>query len=86
MWVAEAPVIVVFGAVRARTSARYGRRADRFVHIETGHAAENLFLQAEDMNLGTVVVGSFDDGAVARVLQLADGVAPLLLMPVGARR
>lgn len=86
MWVAEAPVIVVFGAVRARTSARYGGRADRFVHIETGHAAENLFLQAEDMNLGTVVVGSFDDGAVARVLQLADGVAPLLLMPVGARR
>lgn len=86
MWVAEAPAIVVFGAVLARTSARYGGRADRFVHIETGHAAENLFLQAEDLDLGTVVVGSFADGAVARVLQLADGVAPLLLMPVGVPR
>lgn len=86
MWVAEAPAIIVFGAVRTRTSAKYGRRADRFVHIETGHAAENLFLQAEDLDLGTTVVGSFDDDAVTRTLQFTDGVAPLLLMPVGVPR
>ena len=84
--IAAAPAVIVFGAVYARTAARYGNRAGRFVHIELGHAAENLYLQAEDLGLGTVDVGSFDDQEVARVVQLPRDVAPLLLMPVGAPR
>lgn len=82
-WVSAAPAIVVFGAVYARTERKYGARAERYVHIEVGHAAENLFLQAEDLGLATVVVGAFDDDEVARALKLPHSVAPLLLMPVG---
>lgn len=84
-WIAGAPAIVVFAAVPARTQAKYGGRAMRYVWIEAGHAAENLFLQAEDLELGAIVVGAFDDERVARVLDLPAGTVPLLLLPVGHR-
>lgn len=86
MWLAKAPAVVVFGAVYARTVAKHGSRASRFVHIELGAATGNLFLQAEDLGPGTVGVGSFDDAAVSRVLRLSNDVAPVLLMPVGKPR
>ncbi|MBP8821123.1 MAG: SagB/ThcOx family dehydrogenase [Brachymonas sp.] len=86
MWIATAPAVVVFGAVHARTAAKYGSRASRYVHIEVGHAAENLFLQAQDLDLATADIGAFDDQEVARVLRLPGDVAPLLLMPVGVPR
>lgn len=82
-WVGSAPAVVVFAAAYARTEHKYGARAERYVQIEAGHAAENLFLQAEDLALGTVPVGAFDDDEVARVLGLPAPLTPLLLMPVG---
>jgi len=69
----------------ARSAKKYGQRAQRYVDIEVGHAAENLFLQAEALGLGTVDVGAFDDEEVARVLQLPHDRQPLLLMPVGRK-
>jgi len=84
-WVKEAAVIVVFTADYARTAGKYGARATRYVHIEVGHAAQNLFLQAEALNLATVPVGAFKDDAVARALQIPEDLEPLLLMPVGRK-
>jgi SagB-type dehydrogenase family enzyme len=84
-WLSEAPVVFVFSADYKRTSKKYGKRAKRYVHIEVGHAAQNLFLQAEDLGLGSVVVGAFFDEDVAELLQLPSGFAPLALMPVGKK-
>lgn len=81
--VAQAPVVIVFTAVTARTEKKYAQRAQRYIDIEVGHAAENLYLQAEALGLGTVDVGAFGDEAVAHVLQLPNDRVPLLLMPVG---
>lgn len=82
-WIADAAVVVVFTAVYKRTSRKYGPRGERYVHIEVGHAAENLFLQAVDLGLGTVDVGAFNDKAVAERLQLPAKAEPVILMPVG---
>ena len=82
-WLADAAAVVVFAAVYERTARKYGERAVRYVHIETGHAAQNLFLQAEALGLATVVVGAFRDDEVAGVLQLPADVRPLALMPIG---
>ena len=54
--------------------------------MEVGHAAQNVHLQAAALELGTVVVGAFDDAEVKRVLALATNEEPLCLMPVGKPR
>jgi len=51
--------------------------------MEVGHAAQNVYLQAVSLHLGTVVVGAFDDEQVRSVLHMADGEHPLYIMPVG---
>jgi len=82
-FVADAPVSLVFTATYQRTAARYGERGIRYVHIDVGHAAENVHLQAEALGLGSVPVGAFDDEVVARVLCLPPDQAPLYIIPVG---
>jgi nitroreductase len=66
-----------------RTSVKYGSRAKRYVHMEIGHAAQNIYLQAVDLDLGTVVVGAFDDEKVQRTLSMRTNELPLCIMPVG---
>jgi SagB-type dehydrogenase family enzyme len=78
-----APVSFVFAAVYQRTRARYGDRAERYVHMEAGHAAENIHLQAVALGLGSVPVGAFDDGEVAKALSLPADQAPIYIIPVG---
>ena len=84
-WVHRAPVVLVITGVYRRTTGKYGQRGRRYVHMEVGHAAQNLFLQAEDLGLGSVVVGAFYDDEVAELLQLSSEFAPLALMPVGKK-
>lgn len=82
----QAPVTIAISAVQARTEARYGPRATRYVDMEAGHAAQNLTLQAVTLGLGSVVIGAFDDREVASVLVLSPGETPLYLIPVGRSR
>lgn len=74
---------IVITAVYERTTNRYGERGRRYVHMEAGHAAENLYLQSESLNLGMVVVGAFDDSKVQNVLNLPKDHEPLYIIPVG---
>ena len=82
----KAPASLVFSAVFARTTGKYGDRGLRYVYMDHGHAAENVYLQAVSLNLGTVVIGAFDDVAVERVISLSSGEEPLSIMPVGRIR
>lgn len=84
--VSQSPCVFVFTGVYARTSGKYGERAERYVHIEVGHAAQNLMLQAVALGLGGVAVGAFRDERIAEVLGLPADHAPLLLVPVGVPR
>lgn len=81
--VAEAPAVVVFAAEYARAAIKYGERAERYVHIEVGAAAENTMLQAVALGLATVPVGAFRDAAVKEALGLPAEHEPLLIVPVG---
>lgn len=81
--VANAAAVLVFTAVERRTTRKYGSRGVRYMHIEVGHAAQNVFLQATALGLGAVVVGAFDDDRLRETLKLPEGEAPLYLMPLG---
>lgn len=82
-WVAEAPAILVLTAVTDRTARKYGRRAPRYVHMEAGHAAQNVYLQAAALELGTCMVGAFHDARLKQVLELPAEAEVLAIMPVG---
>ncbi len=81
--VRDGGAVLVFAAVYARTTQKYGQRGIRYVHMEVGHAAQNVFLQAGSLGLGTVVVGAFDDESVREVVGMAVDEQPLYIMPVG---
>jgi SagB-type dehydrogenase family enzyme len=85
-WIEEAPAVLVFTAIYERTTRKYGERGIRYVHMEVGHAAQNIYLQATALDLGTVFVGAFYDDQVSEVLGLPKNEVPLGLMPVGSRK
>ncbi|MCL5005104.1 MAG: SagB/ThcOx family dehydrogenase [Acidobacteria bacterium] len=85
--ITQAPAVFVLAAVYERTSRKYGTaRAPRYVHMEVGHAAENLLLEAVALGLGGVTIGAFEDEAVKIVLTLDGNCKPLYLIPVGHPR
>ena len=79
----EAQVDIVICALFERTTRRYGNRGERYVHIEVGHAGQNIYLQATALGLATVAVGAFNDEQVRKVLRLNMQIKPLYSMPVG---
>ncbi|MEJ2352117.1 MAG: SagB/ThcOx family dehydrogenase [Anaerolineales bacterium] len=79
----EAPAAIVITAIYERTAVKYGERGIRYVHMEVGSAAQNVYLQAVSLDLGTVFIGAFHDQHVKRVLNLPDDEEPLCIMPVG---
>jgi SagB-type dehydrogenase family enzyme len=81
--VRQAAINIVFSGVVERTAQKYGTRAQRYVLIETGHAAQNVLLQAVALGLAAVPVGAFDDDSIAKTLSLKPGEEPLYILPVG---
>ncbi len=79
----EAPVDIVICALYERTLRRYGSRGERYVHIEVGHAGQNIYLQATALGLVTVAIGAFYDEQVREVLRLDKQYKPLYIMSVG---
>jgi SagB-type dehydrogenase family enzyme len=81
--VQDAPAVIVIAGIYERTTGKYGERGIRYVHMEVGAAAQNVYLQAESLGLGTVFIGAFQDEQVKEVLGLDDAEEPLALLPVG---
>ncbi len=79
----QAPVGLIICALYERTTLRYGSRGERYVHIEVGHAGQNIYLQATTLGLATVAIGAFNDEEVRKVLRLDRQYKPLYIMPVG---
>jgi nitroreductase len=43
----------------------------------------NMMLKACDLGLGTCWVGAFDEGEVAKILGVPEGIRPVAMMPAG---
>ncbi len=81
--VKDAAAVIVMSAVYERTTVKYGDRGIQYVHMESGHAAQNVLLQAVSLNLGAVIIGAFHDDAVKKVLKMPEREQPLYIMPLG---
>lgn len=83
-FVGAAPLVVAFSIVPGRLTGRHGEdRGVRYSDFEAGHAGQNLLLQAVALGLVGVPIGSFDDAAVCRLLELPDGEKPRYLFALG---
>ena len=81
--VTDAAADIVFAAVFNRTTAKYGERGVGYTYIEAGHAAQNVYLQAEALGLGVCAVGAFYEPDVSELLVLPDDETPIYLLTVG---
>lgn len=63
----------------------YGERGARlYGPMDVGHSAENVYLQAESLGIGTVAVGAFDHKAVEKILNIKDKEV-VYMLPVGKK-
>lgn len=80
----EAPVVLVYTATFSRNTEKYGERGrERYVCMDLGHSAQNVYLQVESLNMGTCAIGTFEDDKVVEVMGLIPGEEPLYIMPFG---
>src|SRR4030042_1513127 len=77
----EAPIDIIIAGDYDRTTGHYGQRGIRYVHMEVGHVGQNISLQAVALNMGTVMIGAFDDKQVKEILRIEE--EPLYIIPVG---
>lgn len=82
-FISDAAIDILICADYEKTREKFGPRAERFVPLEAGHAAQNILLQAVALGLGSIPVGSFWDDVVIATLELPFGHEPLYIIPVG---
>lgn len=73
---------IIITAIVKRTSSKYGSRAERYVNMEVGHAAQNILLQVQSLGLSACPIGAFHDEKVKKLLQVKEE-EPLYILTVG---
>jgi SagB-type dehydrogenase family enzyme len=81
--ITDGAINIVLTGIYERTRQRYGDRGIRYVHIEAGHIAQNVLLQAVALGLGSVPIGAFNDNKVGERLDIPKNEIPLYILPVG---
>lgn len=83
-FLSQANVVLALTAVFERTQWKYGARGYRYIYLDAGHIAQNIYLEATSLGLGACDVGAFFDDEVNKLLKI-DGVEEfaVLLVSVG---
>ena len=83
-FVGAAPVCFLWTVRPERSQWRYGPLASKLIVLDTGHAAQNLYLAAESIGAGTCTIGLYDQDALDGLLGV-DGIHELVVYaaPVG---
>ncbi len=73
--------VIVIGVVW-RVEEKYGpERSERYVVVEGGAVLEHLSLEAHALDLGSVIIGGFDDGHVQEFV--GTDALPIGVLPIG---
>ncbi len=81
----ESATILIIAAIYERTEKKYGKRSARYVHMEVGHAAQNVLLQAVSLKLGAGIIGAFRDGKIKSIIRAKENEEPLYMLCIGTR-
>ena len=69
----EAQATFIWTAIVARSTWKYRQRAYRYIYMDAGHIAQNLYLAGTAAGLGVCAVGAFFDDQVNDLIAI-DGV------------
>jgi SagB-type dehydrogenase family enzyme len=79
-----AAAAIVYSAVFDRNTSKYGQRGrERYVCMDVGHSAENVYLQAYALKIGTCAIGAFSDLWLKKAIGMTREEEPLYIMPFG---
>jgi SagB-type dehydrogenase family enzyme len=80
-----APLTIILAANnrRALKATPLMENAVRFIHLEAGHATQNLILQAVSLGLGVCTITSYQNVTVYQALELPFKHRPIYLLPIG---
>ncbi len=82
-WILSAPVVLIITGRYEQLEATLGDTARFCVDAETGHASQNVYLQATALGLGTVSAGGINGEALKEAFSIPAEETPLYAMPVG---
>lgn len=79
-----ASAAIIYSAVFERTTVKYGQRGrERYVCMDLGHSAENVYLQAYTLRIGTCAIGAFTDLWIKKACRMTRDEEPIYIMPLG---
>ncbi len=79
-----ASAAIIYSAVFERTMVKYGQRGrERYVCMDLGHSAENVYLQAYALRIGTCAIGAFTDLWLKKACRMTQAEEPIYIMPLG---
>ena len=79
-----ASAAIIYSAIFERTMVKYGQRGrERYVCMDLGHSAENVYLQAYALNIGTCAIGAFTDLWLKKACGMTRAEEPIYIMPLG---
>ncbi len=76
-------VLIITGSMGKMAEAYGGIPHDKEVYLEAGHAAQNLYLQAESLKLGMVTITGFDADKILGLVTIPDTDTIIYLIPFG---
>jgi len=82
-WIAEAPAIIIITGEPEKAKRFYRDRADRYTIENCSAAAQNMFLEAHNLGLGSAWTVGFDDEAIRRILNMPEDAVPYIILPIG---
>jgi len=80
-WFTQAPLVICVCGLPARAWVRKDGRS--YLDVDVAIVMDHLILAAADAGLGTCWIADFDAAAAREILQLPDGVEPILFTPLG---
>jgi len=80
-WFSEAPLVLCVCTVPDKAWSR--RDGKNYADVDATIVMDHIILTATSLGLGTCWIGAFDVDAARRVLNLPEGVEPLVFTPLG---
>jgi SagB-type dehydrogenase family enzyme len=81
-----AQAIIIISSTPNKTKIKYGSKTMKYIFIEAGCIAQNIYLQSEALGLGTVLIGAFNQERIKREFKLSENEVPIYIMPIGKKQ